>query len=63
MRLHTDCDKATFMPGLTVEQLLSAIFVCSNFALCQEPFVRQCKRPQDRVEFFFRKLIESTKKF
>ncbi|KAH0570477.1 hypothetical protein SS50377_26757 [Spironucleus salmonicida] len=54
-------DKETFIPGLNQEQFLVAIFVCSNFALCQEPYIRQYKRPEERLEYVLKKLLLSEK--
>lgn len=53
---YTTFDQQRYVPGLTVEEFLTAIFVCSNFALCREPYVRVMKTPESRVAYFLQRM-------
>ncbi|KWX15003.1 hypothetical protein QR46_0981 [Giardia duodenalis assemblage B] len=50
MRNYSKVDKETFIPGLTIEEFLVALFVCANYAYSKEPIVQTLQTPEMRVE-------------
>lgn len=50
MRNYSKIDKETFVPGLTIEEFLVALFVCANYAYSKEPIVQTLQTPEMRVE-------------
>ncbi|TNJ26768.1 hypothetical protein GMRT_10163 [Giardia muris] len=50
MRNYSRIDRNSLLPGLTVEEFIVAIFVCSNFAYSSGPVVQTLQTPEARVE-------------
>ncbi|EFO63785.1 Hypothetical protein GLP15_2311 [Giardia lamblia P15] len=50
MRNYSKVDKETYIPGLTIEEFLVALFVCANYAYSKEPIVQTLQTPEMRVE-------------
>lgn len=50
MRNYSRIDRNSLLPGLTVEEFIIAIFVCSNFAYSSGSVVQTLQTPEARVE-------------